>query len=210
MYHRRNTSYEAARPSVSRAQQEEKMTALKISISVLAIAALLGASVVAQARYYRYGYRHSYTPHYSGYSGYRSYYGSSGYSGYYSNSGGGASRAISRLGYDGRRLQRPIPRGLGCRRLRRRPGQLVPLLRPRATDRRRATDGSLKPRGIRRRCDCAHRSDLGARHKLHSKLLKHDTRTGGRRKKITSTSVERRRPFAALMDEKAILDLFRS
>ncbi len=68
------------------------MTALKISISVLAIAAVLGTSVVAQARYYRYGYRHSYTPHYSGYSG---------YSGYYSN-GGGASRAISRLGYDGR------------------------------------------------------------------------------------------------------------
>ena len=81
------------------------MTALKISISVLAIAAVLGASVVAQARYYRYGYRHSYTPHYSGYSGYRSHYGSSGYSGYsgyYSNGGLGASRAISRLGYDGR------------------------------------------------------------------------------------------------------------
>jgi hypothetical protein len=77
------------------------MTALKISISVLAIAALLGTSVVAQARHYRYGYRHSYAPHSYGYSGYRSYYGSSGYSGYYSN-GGGASRAISRLGYDGR------------------------------------------------------------------------------------------------------------
>jgi hypothetical protein len=77
------------------------MTALKISISVLAIAALLGTSAVAQSRHYRSGYRHSYTPHYSGYSGYRSYYGGSGYSGYYSN-GGGASRAISRLGYDGR------------------------------------------------------------------------------------------------------------
>jgi hypothetical protein len=77
------------------------MTALKISISVLAIATLLGTSVAAQARYYRHVYRHSYTPHSYGYSGYRSYYGSSGYSGYYSN-GGGASRAISRLGYDGR------------------------------------------------------------------------------------------------------------
>ena len=77
-------------------------TALKISISVLAIAAVLGTSAVAQARYYRYGYRHSYTPHsYYGHSGSRSYYGGSGYSGYYSN-GGGASRAISRLGYDGR------------------------------------------------------------------------------------------------------------